>query len=161
MKCETIEQLIILILEGREPEKEVKEHIKKCASCKGFYEYINELKEEFTNITEIEPSPDFEDMVLRKILKEPVYGKVFAFLMSSLTFVFIIFIPYFLKSFFPEIIITFSKIMVLCNIFSKVFNFNLCYIIPPFVFIFILTNLFILYISFFLLKKITFKEVRL
>lgn len=161
MKCETIEQLIILILEGREPEKKVKEHIKKCPSCKGFYGYINDLKKEFTNIKKLEPSSDFEEMVLRKVLNEPVYSKVFAFLISSLTFVFIIFIPQFLKSLFPEIVITFSKVMALCDIFSKVFNFKLCYVIPAFIFIFILTNLSILWMSFFLLRKITFKEVRL
>ncbi len=160
MKCKTIEQQIIVILEGKELKKNVKEHIKECSSCRGFYEYIIGLKQEFTDITIFEPSSDLEERILKEVLKEPVYNKIFALLISSLTFVFMIFLPHILKSLFPQIIITFSKITTLCQIFSDIFDFKICYMIPAFISLFILTNLFILWASFFFLKKFAFKEVK-
>ncbi len=72
MKCKTIEQQIIVILEGKELKKNVKEHIKECSSCRGFYEYIIGLKQEFTDITIFEPSSDLEERILKEVLKEPV-----------------------------------------------------------------------------------------
>lgn len=161
MKCEIIEEKIIEILEGKIIEKEIIEHFEKCKSCKSFYDYILEFKKELEKIEILEPSPYFEEKLISLISKEPVYLKILSLLSSFIIFSFILFLPYLFELFLLKLIIFFSKIMCMCKIFSNVFEFKVCYIILLFIFLFILTNMSILFFSTYLFKKFLFKEVKL
>lgn len=161
MKCERIEEKLIEILEGEKPDKEVLEHVKRCKSCKEFYNYIIELKEEIKNIEKFKPGEEFEERIISSFLKEPLYPKVFTLMVSSVLFLLIIFAPYLFKFIFLKGIIFFLKIASFCKIFSDVFKFKLCYLIPFFIFSLILVNSGILFISTFLLKKLAFREVKI
>lgn len=162
MKCKTIEERIIEILDGKELDKEILIHIEKCPFCKDFYNYIIELKNEINNIEKIEPPFNFEEKIMSLILKESSYLKVSALLLSSFTFLSTLFLLYSFKKFLPSFIILSSKIVSLFKVISSIFELKPYYIITPIIFIFIITNIiFFSIILVYLFKKSVLKEVKL
>ncbi|MEO0275744.1 MAG: hypothetical protein ABIM60_03055 [candidate division WOR-3 bacterium] len=161
MNCEVIEQKIIELLEGEKLPEEILIHIEKCHSCRDFYNYIVELKNEINKIEKFEPSLNFEEKIIYLILKEPIYLKVFAISLSLFIFLVALFLLYSFKKFLPSFIIFLSKIISLFKIFSSIFEFKIFYVITPIIFTFIITNTILLFILIYLFKKFALKEVKL
>jgi hypothetical protein len=158
MECEEIQKKIIEILDEKKIEEEIILHINKCKFCKEFKEFILNLKREFDEIEILEPSKFFEKRLLSKILRESIYLKIFSFLISSITFLYIISIFYLVKSFSIKIFLFLSKLTYLCGFFSKIFPIKICYFLPPLIFTFILLSIFSSSFSILYLRKI-YKEV--